>query len=352
MSSNKQLSLHSFFPTIKKNGKVLEIKRFFYLKWVNKYSPIFHAEWLMERPSDVNFIEEVKWNQLRKTHTFYLCGHFPDMKEKKFFLPPETKYKNVQNLKSHLQKCIRKQSDDLAIRTAVHYMKLDIVDFLRRLPIIMIEDVMLHESFTTLMWLMISQSSTTFKMKRYMYEWLLGLVYVLCKIERKDVIEYEELDENTKLIDLIESYHTLNTIQCSILYCMQLRTAYGGMRCDMDMFVQYANRWKKRFEGNEDGIEMERRMIRNVSFYSVQTLELDMWDLSAIDFHCNGKIIEYVLKRYPDYTEEEIKRLIWENSSKINSRVRQEVYDVENWNIIKMHVERTQKYLLESSYGT
>jgi len=349
MSSHKQLSLHSFFPTIKKDGRVFEVKRFFYLKWVNKYSPMVHAEWLMERPRDVNFIEEVKWNQLRKTHTFYLCGHFPDIHEKKFFIPSETKYKNVQYLKSHLQKCIRKQNDDLAIRTAVHYMKLDMIDFLRRLPIIMIEDVMLHESFTTLMWLMISQSSTTFKIKRYMCEWLLGLIYVLCKMERKDVIEYEELDENIKLIDLVESYHGLNQEQCSILYSMQLRTAYGGMRCDMDMFSQYANRWKKRFEGNGDGLEIERRMIRNISFHSVQILEIEMWDVSAIDFHCNGKIIEYVMKRYPDYTEDEIKQLIWKNLSSINHRQQHEIYDVERWNQIKGHIERTQKYLLESS---
>lgn len=348
--STKQPSLHEFFPTIKKNGSILQIKRFFYLRWTNGYSPTYQAVWLQERPSEVNFIEEVKWDKLRKSHTFYLCGYFPQDISDKFFLPAEKKYRNLHNLKSHLQKNIRKQNEGLALSTAIHFLKLDPTDFLRRLPIIMIEDVMLHESFPTLIWLLVSQSSTTFRMKKYIYEWLLGIVYLLCKNPIKDTIEYIELP-NEKITEKIESFHSLSENECSILYSMYLRIAYGGMQCDMEMFQQYIERWNDRFRHSTEGeIRMDQTRIRNISFYSVKTLELDEWDVSAIDFHCNSKLIEFIQKRFPDYSSEELQTLIWKNLSSMNTRQEHSIYQPERWNPIKEHITRTQKYLLDSSF--
>ncbi len=350
------MSIHSFFPTLKKDGSKLEIKRFFYLKWSKKYSPDFQAVWLSERPKDVNFIEEVKWDKLRKSHTFYLCGHFSDISEKKFFLQHEVKYKNIHNLKSHLQKNIRREDDIRAIPTAFHLLKMDPVELLRRLPIIMIEDVSLHESFTTLIWLMVSQSSTSFKMKKYMYEWLLGLVYVLCKIPNKDIIEYSDLSKEEKIIDLMDQYHSsLKEDQLSILYSMHLRIAYGGMEGDMEMFKQYAHTWYQRFQAEnkeeEIKITVDRKKIRNINIYSVKALELDEWDLSAIDFHCSTKFIEFIQKRYSEMEEGEIKKMVWINSSSINHRIKHHVgYKTTEWNQMKNHVEKTQKYLLDSSF--
>lgn len=344
------MSIHSFFPTLKKDGSTLEIKRFFYLRWSKKYSPDFQAVWLSDRPKDVNFIEEVKWDKLRKSHTFYLCGHFSDVSEKKFFLQHEVKYKNIHNLKSHFQKNIRRQDDIRAIPTAFHLLKMDPIELLRRLPIIMIEDVSLHESFTTLIWLMVSQSSTTFKMKKYMYEWLLGLVYVLCKIPTKDIIQYTDFTKEEKIIDLMDNYHsTLKEDQLSILYSMHLRIAYGGMECDMEMLKQYIHVWYHRFVNKER--EVDTTKIRNINIYSVKTLELDEWDLSAIDFHCSTKFVEFIQKRYSDYEESEIRKMVWINSSSINVRVKHHVgYKTTEWDKMKNHVEKTQKYILDSSF--
>jgi len=38
------------------------------------------------------------------------------------------------------------------------------------------------------------------------------------------------------------------------------------------------------------------------------------------------------------------------NSSRINTRVKYEIYNEEKWNIIKDYVVKTQKYLLDSGY--
>lgn len=344
-----QKSLHSFFPSYRSDGQEIKIKRFFYLKWTDKYSPDFEATWYDERPRDVNFIHEVKWANVRKSHTFYLCGYFPDVDEKKFFIPHEAKYKNIHLIKSHLQKNIRKKDDVLAIPSAVHMLKLEAMDLFRRLPIIMIEDVKLHKSFSTLMWLLVAVSSTEFKMKKYMYEYVLGVVYTLTKLNKKDEINYLYEYNKPKTIDLLQLYNELTPSQCSLLYSMHLRVAYGGMQGDMEMFEQYANVWYNRFKTNSNE-KVEDIEVQPISFFSVSSLELENWDLSAIDFHCQTTFIDLIAKKYPDIEQNEIKKLVWYNSSSINSRVPHTIYNPELWKQIKNHVMKTQKYLLDKSY--
>ncbi len=344
-----QKSLHSFFASFKSDGTEIKLKRFFYLRWTDKFSPDFEATWYDERPQDVNFIHEVKWANVRKSHTFYLCGYFPDIEEKKFFIPHEAKYKNIHLIKSHLQKTIRKQDDILAIPTAIHMLKLEAMDLFRRLPIIMLEDTKLHKSFSTLIWLLVAISSTQFKMKKYMYEYILGIIYVLTKISRKDVINYVSEQNRPKTIDLLQLYNDLNDTECSLLYSMQLRIAYGGMQGDMEMFEQYANVWYNRFKTNSND-KVDNMVVQPISFFSVQSLELDNWDLSAIDFHCQTNFIDLIKKKFPDLEENEIKNLIWYNSSSINTRIPHQIYNPEQWNQIKGHVAKTQKYLLDKSY--
>lgn len=346
----KQASIHSFFPTLKKDGSTLELRRFFYLHWSNQYSPKMQAVWLHDRPKDVNFIQEVKWEQVRKTHTFYLCGYFPDLKDSRFDIPHEPKYKNISNLKSHLQKSIRKGNEQLSLSTAIHLIKLNPVELFRRLPIIMIEDTILHESFSTLVWIMVSVSlsSGSFRLKKYMYEWVLGVIYSMAKTERKDVIEYDETIDGERIINKLESYGSLKKEdEISVLYSMHLRIAYGGMECDMRMFQQYAHIWYQRFQREE---EMPKTKIRNILFTSVRWLELDDWDLSAIDFHCAPKIIEFMQKRFPDIDETEMKKIIWENASSINFRAPKSIYRPDLWTDMKSHLQRTQRYLLDSSF--
>ena len=182
-----------------------------------------------------------------------------------------------------------------------------------------------------------------------MYEWLLGVIYSMGKLKEKDVIEYDESIEVERLINKLESYGSLKRDdEISILYSMHMRIAYGGMECDMRMFQQYAHIWFQRFQRKE--MEMNKTKVRNVIFTSVKWLELDDWDLSAIDFHCSPKIIEFMQKRFPDIDEMEMKKIIWENASSINMRESKPIYRPDLWMEMKAHLQRTQRYLLDGSF--
>jgi hypothetical protein len=90
----------------------------------------------------------------------------------------------------------------------------------------------------------------------------------------------------------------------------------------------------------------------NILKIYVKDMMFSDWDLSAIDFHCNTKLLELTSKKY-NIDEAELKKIIWYNSSSINNRVKfseRKEYNPKVWNEIKDYVKRAQKYLLDCYY--
>ena len=361
-----QKSMHDFFSVTDSysgsNTSSYDLKKYFFLEWNAKRPQDAQALWLNERPIGLTFIEPLQIPYLRKNITFYLCGIFP--KDNAYYmLGKEGKYKNIPHMKSHLQKNVRKQDDNLAIPTAYHFMKMDLLEFLRRLPIIMIEDVALHSSFSNLIWFMlvVSNFQKKFTFSKSMYEYLLGVVFVLCSMDKKDNItltptekeDYESLVQNKDLKNHLNDLKDLKPIEVSILYSMHVRIAYGGMKGDMNMFREYIVKWKNRFQKRKT---MNTTKVRPISIF-IEELDLKDWDLSAIDFHCENRILSLLYRKFPDIEEYVLKRVIWIYSSSINKRVekKESEYDPANtnyivWKRIEGELFRVQKYLLESNY--
>ena len=67
--------------------------------------------------------------------------------------------KSLMNfLKSHLQKCFRRQKNIEALRTSYEMMLININELLRRVCIIIFEDIKLKNYFPTMVWLMAAVS--------------------------------------------------------------------------------------------------------------------------------------------------------------------------------------------------
>jgi hypothetical protein len=290
---------------------------FYYLEWCNKRpSKILFTD---KKPENSNYTVDFKVN--KKLYT--LCGYInPEFKN--YLFPKKLSYTKNQYLLSHLQKSIRRMKPEISVKTAKHLLDLDINSFLRRLPIIMIEDVTIHESFPIIIWLMIAISKN-FTIKNVMVQWLLGIVYYLstCNIKthyKKDncINTYNNTHEN---------YH--------IIHSLFIRIAYGGMKGDMDMIKYYINH----ILTNEININCNKIPMIKLDIEPLQKCE---WIYQANDFHCNRSIPKQIVSYYPEYTVEYIKELIWYCSScknkrfifKINETYKQDWLQIKN--IVKM----------------
>ena len=157
------------------------------------------------------------------------------------------------------------------------------------------------------------------------------------------------MDNDLPVVDKLNNYASskFSEEECSLLYAIHMRIAYGSNKSDAKMLNNYICIWEKRFQEKSDIIKLNRIDITPICVY-VKELTLNDWDLSAIDYHCHPKLLEFIIKKYHNFDIDKLKELIWHHSSSINYRSKPIIYDIENWNIIKDYLQKTQKYLLDS----
>ena len=292
---------------------------FFYLEWINKRPDKIILT--NEKPEILNFEETYKI----KTKEYTICGNInPDFTE--YLQPLKLQYRKPQYLLSHLQKSIRRMEDVKSVQTAKHIIDLDCNMFLRRLPIIMIEDVTLHSCFPILIWLMIAYSKK-FRMKNEIVKWLLGVVYLLSVCKEKTY--YEKISEEINISDKKDDI---------MINSLRFRKAYGGMNGDMEMIEYYI--WLLM----NDKINTNKEKIPLVKL-KMDPLSKKEWIYQANDFHCNRSIIKQIKRRVPKMDEEYIQLLIWNFSSSQNNRifVEQDKKQKNDWDKIKKVVKYIQK---------
>ena len=215
----------------------------------------------------------------------------------------KSKWNNVAFLKSHLQKCVRRMLPDLAVKTAIEIMKIDVKQLLRRLPIIIIEDVCLVNVFPKIVWLMCAHSKG-YQLSKNDLKWILGLIYSISECKTRHLISNQY---NSKFnVDNIN----LDVYNISIL----MRIAYGGMNCDMNM-LENACLFKK------DKINLD---IKKISFKK-KKLRFNEIIPYGVDFHIKCNILDEIQKIMNSknffINTKMIKKWIWDNRSSINLRV-------------------------------
>jgi hypothetical protein len=293
---------------------------FYYLEWCNKRpSNILFTN---IKPDKINYTVDFKVNK----EIYTLCGYInPEFKD--YLFPNKLSYTKNQYLLSHLQKSIRRMKPELSVKTAKHLLDLDINSFIRRLPIIMIEDVTIHGSFPIIIWLMIAISKN-FKIKNVMVQWLFGIVYYLSTCNIKT--HYKKDNFINKYNGNHDNFH--------ILHSLSIRIAYGGMKGDMNMIRYYINH----ILNNEIKIDYNKISIIKLDIKPLQKYE---WMYQANDFHCNRSIPKQIVSYHPEYKEEYIKELIWKCRSCKNKREIFKIHEIykQDWLQIKKNVSIVQK---------
>ena len=287
------------------------IKKYFYLEWNNSYLPQ-KCIWLDNKPDNINYESKINWNIGGIKEKINIVGNldFSNKKIKRKDL--QSDIINEKILKSNLQKCIRRGYTEKALKTAYQYMKINITNFLRRISVIMLEDAVLHESFTVIMWLICC--SDNYEINDIIKSYLLGVVYFLseCKyIERVNKINYNFYSDMNKINDI-------NDIkELSLLYSLCLRVSYGGMNGDIQRFQSFIKVWLQYFQEKNDKSIFLYNKIKPIKIEN-EMITKDIHP-SCIDFHI-FPVIKNILKEYPEYEENQIKDCIWYNRSCITDK--------------------------------
>jgi hypothetical protein len=282
------------------NLKDINLPKNFYWKWGQ------NAIWT-DQDYEGSFRIEINWKEYN--HKVILIGDFPEDQEYKLEETIDEEFK-ISIMKSHIQKCIRRKLHIKAVRSSYHLLTLDFNHFIRRINIIMLEDTILMDSYNNLIWMMLAYSTKTWNPLNIHIQWILGVVHNLCEID--DVLEYDK--NNLQRTELY--LDDLDQGQKSLIYSMQIRKSYGGMKGDTEMIQAIINDKIKKFKNDEQILKIP---VRRVSLI-MQYLPFKHYELSSIDFHCVPYIIDKVIEKYPRLYDQQVKSLIWKYRSGINFR--------------------------------
>ena len=360
-----QLNLDSFL------GIKAKIKQYFYIDW-NKASnvdiPI--AQWLEKKPKNVTWSQILKWKNVGDV---MIC-----CTDNKSFIEDDNKDINIESqlkiinrklweekkplmnfFKSHLQKCFRRKKNIAALRTAYEIILININELLRRVCIIIFEDVKLKDYFTTMVWLMAAVSKG-FVLQSYHINLELKFINDLClENNYTDMAElnnyknpYSTVDVRNLLLE-IEKCDELSQTQKSLLYSIGLRIGYGGREGDMEMIFYYAIIWFNKFKEKKD---VEKMNIIKSAFVSLEFCQnnrfktIDDFVYQGVDMNSYFKIVPEIYEEINHhYSEKEIETTIWFMSSGWNVR-KPPAFDQKMkfcWEEIKEIVKRKQIFFLK-----
>lgn len=283
-----------------------------YLSWTEDGpTPQYKATWCSYRHIDLKknkFSVYVKWKDL---NTDIMIA--TDYVGEPYNIDMINVYHNKEYLKSHLQKVIRRSNPYKALKTAWHFLDLDLHDFLRRLAVIAVEDCMPLDGYANIVWFMAAVSKGYLPDNRQIC-WILGYVYDLAQCPK-----YEQIEHNDTLTIKNIKTKSLSQDGKNLIYSILLRKAYGGMRSDKGMCLAAAQLWSRRY--STDSLHL-KYLVRENKFITppISLLDKSEWVIGAIDFHCCPSIIQSIWEKHDQYTEEDIKKAIWHCSSSVTNK--------------------------------
>jgi hypothetical protein len=224
-------------------------------------------------------------------------------------------------LKSGLQKAIRQCQPEQAMRIAKSFLEVDAKDCLRRLPVITLEDVMLHPEMDRLMDLYRQSGRKAFRLTDDDKNFVLRYVWQLAKTEHRD-----NFWKNNPCGNEIPDLSRLTEKQQSLTDAVEYRASAGGLPEDPPMMRWQLRAWQNRW--THFGMDISDLYqffpeAPTIDWNEVKYAEVKDIPLNAYDFHVLGGtfnrlisqkqyVKDAVLATYPDKSVQfVVMNLVW-----------------------------------------
>jgi hypothetical protein len=293
------------------------------------------------------------WGQYTPTFYFDEILEIGNSKRNGIVADEKGSVSKIAFLKSNLQKAIRRREAGIAVRSTNELMELSTGELLRRLPVIIVEDVGICSSISVLVWLL-AVTSNGYELQKHEKDYILGIVHWLCSIEYQDVPDKRDVFQYQNRLTM-EKWNAmaLNDCKKSCFLAMFIRVNYGGSKGDMKIFRFFM---EKCIDGYDKLIEEN---IVPIDFNNVNcnfNIHNDVM-ISAIDFHIYPEMLSNLSVKLM-LEKQTIKDAIWLCESGVNLRNGAFVpHDLEKhlkvYNVIKrelMQLKHGYKRMLEMSW--
>ncbi len=246
---------------------------------------------------------------------------------------------HVPLLKSNLQKAVRRKETLIALQTSILLMEQDMTQFLRRLPIICIEDVCALNTLPIMVWLMMADKD--YRLTTHDKDIILNIIWTLCNTDNYFQNIECKVEDREFTHEQLETHEPASDCLLALFY----RAQYGGMGGDMAMLGNAVCF----YDNNPD--EIVATSYGRVDYDAVVSVGYRIL-IEAVDFHCYPPILKYVAKNMEGLAETEVKEMIWFAESGPNVRKKATMKSAEyyrklmRWPIVKKYADEYRLKML------
>jgi len=279
-------------------------------------------------PKHVTWKAQIPLKDWTSKKTLFLISTVPY--DDKFVFPKPAHHYHTGLLKSALQKAIRRSLSLPALHLGWQFLCQDAQQLLRRLPIIILEDVCLHPNFPLIIWLLISHSKG-YILTREDILVILVTIYDLGACKFRDVVNFVSFDEKEDLEGILLDLPEIDNELCTVLATILFRVSFDGMKGDMSMLKQFGILWNKRYQKDRDYWIGERKkwyQDLDVPYQEIQQMistppKLTETDklMEGIDFHCFPYLLTQCGDIHSEISKSDIKEAVWWHWSSINTKI-------------------------------
>ena len=229
---------------------------------------------------DVDIVRSVPPSPATTTTTTLECAHASRL--------------SVGVLKSIMQKAFRRRNVDVVRRAACELAAKSWRDLIRRVPIVLIEDGMLHPALDVVTWLLMADQAGLAPSQSD----ALLVVGVLCSAAAGSI-------KDVAWSDAAAMRYTREENESTLVQCLLARAEFGGMQGDVEMCRQAATVWRERFQTHKgllDALNAHFPPVRDCvptrlegfAVPGVSDWAADPAVLAGVDTHCQPRLFDDV----------------------------------------------------------
>jgi hypothetical protein len=259
------------------------------------------------------------------------------------YLETKTSKYPVSLLKSAIQKNVRRGRVKEAVKCTKSALESDLHNTLRRLPVIVLEDALLHPEMDFLVHMIKNSSNNDYQLTEKHAQKICEIIAQSAATNKRD--EFLFVNQDAQEADNWHTYEEgMDHKEKSLVKSLAYRGSIGGLQFDVRLFKEMANAWAMRFASAKWDIEKVKSFFPEVIDFEYTELgyaQREDIPIEAVDFHCSplvhillrkDYVIEKLNEHYPEWgNKDALTKVIWTMRAGVNTKTQIHLEEPVDW---------------------